>query len=80
MERIFKNALKKKLTNRIRGTISVHVTNDILIIDIFDSVHKCWRYTLNDLSFNISRGLSSKFLADAIVKEYRTYILNQHFR
>lgn len=80
MERIFTNALKKQLRQRIKGTISVHTTNDTLVIDIFDNVHKCWRYTMNNLSVNLSIGLSSKIVADVIVKQYKIYILNKHFR
>lgn len=80
MERIFTNALKKALRQRIKGTISVHVTNDILIVDIFDNTHKCWRHTVNNLSDKLSKGMSSKFATDVIVKEYRKYIMNQYFR
>lgn len=80
MERIFTNTLKKKLRQRIKGTISVHVIDDILIIDIVDGVFQCWRYTLNNLSVNLSVGLSSKIVSDVIVKQYKKYILNQYFR
>lgn len=80
MERIFTNALKKQLKRRIKGTISVHVIDDILIIDIVDGVFQYWRYTLNNLSANLSIALSSKIVSDVIVKEYKKYILNQYFR
>jgi hypothetical protein len=80
MERIFTNALKKALRQRIKGTISVHVANGILVVDIFDNAHKAWRYTLNNLSAKLSIGVSSKIVADVIVKEYRKYIINQYFR
>ena len=80
MERIFTSALKKALRQRIKGTISVHASNDILIVDIFDDTHKCWRHTLNNLSDKLSKGMSSKFVAGVIVKEYRKYIINQYFR
>lgn len=80
MERIFTNPLKKALRQRIKGTISVHVTNDILIVDIFGTSHKGWRHTVNNLSDKLSKGMSSKFVADVIVKEYRKYIMIQYFR
>lgn len=80
MERIFTNALKKQLRQRIKGTVSVHITNDILIVDIFDNVHKSWRYTINNLSEKLSIGLSTRFVADIIVKEYKKYVMNQYFR
>ena len=80
MERIFTNELKKHLRKRIKGKISVHVIDDILIIDIVDGAFICWRYTLRNLSANLSIGLSSKIVSDVIVKEYKKYILNQYFR
>lgn len=79
MERIFTNALKKQLRQRIKGTILLHVTNDTLIVDIFDSAHKGWRHTINNLSDKLLNGLSSKFVADVIVIEYRKYIMRQYF-
>ena len=80
MERIFTNALKKQLRRRIKGTISVHIIDDILIIDIVDDVFQCWRYTLNNLSADLSVGLSSKIVSDVIVKQYKKYILKRYFR
>lgn len=80
MERIFTNALRKQLRQRIKGTISVHIIDDTLIIDIVDGVSHYWRYTLNSLSANLSVGLSSKIVSDVIVKQYKKYILKQYFR
>jgi hypothetical protein len=80
MERIFTNALRKQLRQRIKGTISVHIIDGILIIDIVDGVSQYWRYTLNNLSVNLSVGLSSKIVSDVIVKQYKKYIFKQYFR
>lgn len=80
MERIFTNAIGKQLRQRIKGTISVHIIDDILIVDIVDGVSHYWRYTLNNLSVNLSVGLSSKIVSDVIVKQYKKYILKQYFR
>ena len=80
MERIFTNALKKQLRKRIKGTISVHIINDILIIDIYDNSHKCWRYTISNIAWKISTGLSSYNVADIAVKEYRVHIMHEYFR
>ena len=79
MERIFANALKKQLRRRIKGTISVHIIDDTLIIDIDDGVFQCWRYTLNNLSANLLIGLSSEIISHIIVKQYKKYISNQYF-
>ena len=80
MERIFINALKKQLSQRVKGVISVHIVNDILLVEI-DLVGYCeWCYAINNLAVQMSTGLSSKIVADVIVKQYKKYILKQYFR
>lgn len=79
MERIFTNALKKQLKQRIKGDLSVHVVDDTLIVDIQPVGCWTWRYTINNLGVQMSTGLSSIIVADAIVKQYKKYILSEHF-
>lgn len=79
MEIIFKNTLKRHLRLRIKGTISVHIANDTLIVDINPIGCMVWRYTINNLSVQLSTGLSSIILSDVIVKQYKQYILKQYF-
>ena len=79
MERIFTNALKKQLRQRIKGDVSVHVVDDTLIVGIQPVGCWAWRYIINNLAVQISTGLSSRFVADVIVKRYKKYILSEHF-
>jgi hypothetical protein len=79
MERIFTNALKKQLKQRIKGDLSVHVVDDTLIVDIQPVGCWTWRYTINNLAVQMSTGLSSRIVADVIVKQYKKYILSEHF-
>ena len=79
MERIFTNALKKRLKDSIRGNISIHIINGILLVEIYSIGNLHWRYTINNLAEQISTGLSSKIVADVIVKQYKKYILSEHF-
>ena len=79
MERIFTNALKKQLKHRIKGDLSVHIVDDTLIIDIQPVGCWSWHYTINNLAVQMSTGLSSRIVADVIVKQYRKYILSKHF-
>lgn len=79
MERIFKNALKKQLKQRIKGDLSVHVVDDTLIVDIQPVGCWVWHYTINNLAVQMSTGLSSRIVADVIVKQYKKYILSKHF-
>ena len=79
MERIFTNELKKQLRQRIKGTISVHIVDDTLIVDIQPVGCWSWHYTINNLSVQISTDLTSRIVADVIVKQYKKYILSKHF-
>lgn len=79
MEKIFKNALKKQLSKRVKGIVSVHIANNILIVDI-NSLDGCsFHYTINNIAAQLSIGLSSKIVADVIVKQYKKYILKHYF-
>lgn len=79
MERIFKNALKKQLSRRVKGIVSVHIVNNVLIVDI-NSLDGCsYHYTINNIAVQLSVGLSSKIVADVIVKEYKKHILKHYF-
>lgn len=79
MERIFTNALKKQLRQRIKGDLTVHIIDDTLIVNIQPVGCWTWRYTINNLAAQISIGLSSRIVADVIVKQYKKYILSEHF-
>ena len=79
MERIFTNALKKQLRQRIKGDLSVHIVDDTLIVEIQPVGRWAWQYTINNLAVQISTGLSSRIVADVIVKQYKKYILSEHF-
>lgn len=79
MEKIFKKALKKQLSRRVKGIVSVHIVNNILIVDI-NSLDGCsYHYTINNIAVQLSVGLSSKIVADVIVKQYKKYILKHYF-
>lgn len=79
MERIFTNALKKQLRRRIKGDLSVHIVDDTIIVDIQPVCGLSWHYTINNLAAQISTGLSSRIVADVIVKQCKKYILSEHF-
>ena len=79
MERTFRKKLEKQLQRRINGHISVHVIDDILIIDIQSVCLPPWRYTINNIAVQMSTGLSSRIVADVIVKQYKKDILSLYF-
>lgn len=79
MEKIFRVKLKKQLKERIKGDISVHIIDDTLIIDIQPLGLYPWHYIIKNIAVQMSTGLSSKIVADVIAKQYKKYILSQHF-
>lgn len=79
MERIFIVKLKKQLQARIKGDISVHIIDDTLIIDIQPLGLYQWHDIIKNIAVQISAGLSSRIVADVIVKQYKKYILSQYF-
>lgn len=79
MERIFTNTLKKQLRQRIKGGVYVHVKDDTLIVDIQSVGCWSWHYIINNLAVQMPTGLSSRIVADVIVKQYRNFILSKHF-
>ena len=50
MEMIFRNALKKFLTQHIKGEISVHIIDDILIVDINPLGYIPWHYSIKNIA------------------------------
>lgn len=79
MEKNFKNALKKQLSRRVKGVVSVHIVNNVLIVDI-NSLNGCsYHYTINNIAVQLSVGLSSKIVSDVIVKQYKKCILKYYF-
>lgn len=79
MEKIFRMKIKSQLKERIKGDISVHVIDDTLIIDINSLGLYPWHYTISNIAVHLSTGLSSRIVADVIVKQYKKYILSEHF-
>lgn len=79
MERIFRKKLKRQLQEHIKGDVSVHIIGDILIIDINSYGLHPWHYTINNIAVQLSTGLSSRIVADVIVKQYKKYILDMYF-
>lgn len=79
MEKVFTQALKDQLRRRIRGVISVHVVEDILIVDIRRNAGTPWRYTIKNIAVQLSVGISSRIVADVIAKQYKAHILKTYF-
>ena len=55
------------------------MVDDTLIVDIQPVGCWTWHYNINNLAVQMSTGLSSRIVADVIVKQYKKYILSEHF-
>lgn len=78
-EIIFRQSLKNELKKRVKGEIYVHNVDDTLIVSITSHSLPEFRYTMNNLYYNIQYGLSSRVVADTIISTYKRYIYNKFF-
>lgn len=78
-EIIFRQSLKNELKKRVKGEIYVHNVDDTLIVSITSNSLPEFRYTMNNLYYNIQYGLSSRVVADTIISTYKRYIYNKFF-
>ena len=78
-EYIFRQSLKNELKKRVRGEVYVHNVDDTLIVSITASFLPEFRYTMNNLYYNIQYGLSSRVVADTIISTYKRCIYNKFF-
>lgn len=79
MNRVFCNNLRKELYKYVKGSVSVHIIKDTLIVDIQALNMKQWRISYKNIEVSIVQGLSSKNLAIEIVKQYKGFILDYNF-
>lgn len=79
MDWIFINIIKNKLRKQIKGVISVHVIEDILVVDITNGIFQNWRYTASIQSVKLPLDLAIKIIPNVIVKQYKNDILDRYF-
>lgn len=79
MDWIFINIIKNKLRKQIKGVISVHVIEDILVVDITNGIFQNWRYTVAIQSVKLPLDLAIKIIPNVIVKQYKNDILDCYF-
>lgn len=79
MERIFTNNLKKELIKFVKCEVSVHIIDNTLVVHLSSNIISPFIYTLDNIAGEIVQGLSAINVAQAIVKQYKKYILNRYF-
>lgn len=79
MTSIFANKVRKELHKKIKGYSNCWVQDDVLVADIQPLGIYTYHFTLFEISKHISHGLTADQLVKAIIKDYRDYILSEHF-
>lgn len=79
MQKIFLTHLKKQLQSQLKGDISVHIVEDTLIVEVNNYGIHAWKYIIRNINIKILTGISSKIVAQEIVKTYKSYILSKYF-
>lgn len=80
MKHIYLQNLKTHLTNSVKGKVKITVKDDTAIVTIINKKLAIdYAYKVHDLTETIVSGYPSSMLANAIIKCYKNYILNQIF-
>ena len=79
MNTIFANNVRRILHKKIKGDSNCWIRNDTLIADIQPLGIYTYHFTIPIISSHISQGLTSEQVAKDIIKNYRDYILSEHF-
>ena len=79
MTTIFANKIRKILHKKIKGYSNCWIKNDTLIVDIQPLGIYTYHFTITNISLHISQGLTFEQVAKDIIKNYRDYILSEHF-
>lgn len=79
MSKSYLNSIKERLNSEIKGKVSIYVVDSTLIVDIYKTGVVLWHYTLPNVSVKLSSYIQSKIVADTIIDQYRTFILDNYF-
>lgn len=79
MSKSFLKNIKKRLNDEIKGTVSISVVDNALIVGIYKCDVLVWHYVIQNISLKLSSYLSAKIVADTIIDRYRTFILDKYF-
>ena len=79
MNTIFANKVRKILHRKIKGYSNCWIQNDTLIADVQPLGIYTYHFTISNISSHILQGLTSEQVAKDIIKNYRNYILSEHF-
>lgn len=79
MSKSYLNSIKERLNSEIKGTVSIYVVDDLLIVDIYRVGSTTWHYAITNVSIKLSSYIQSKIVADTIIDRYRNFVLDKYF-
>lgn len=79
MSKSYLEDIKKRLNCEIKGTVSLTVVNNTLVIDIYKRDVLKWHYIIPNISIKLSSYISAKIVADTIIDRYKSYIFGKYF-
>lgn len=80
METLFTNNIITHISNEITGDVKATIYNDVLTVTIYSNHHKPFRQSYQNTSGAICRGCTSKDYAMNVLKTYKHFVLNIHFK
>ena len=54
MSKSYLHRIKERLNSEIKGTVSIYVVDDLLIVDIYHHGSTTWHYTMPNVSIKLS--------------------------
>lgn len=79
MTTIFAKNVRRILHKKIKGYSNCWITDDTLVADVQPLGIYTYHFTISNISAHISQGLTAEQVAKDIIKNYRNYILSEHF-
>lgn len=76
----YRDLIKRTIVQKVKGAVSVHTINGLLVVDIVSRDGKVWRYIIEEIQLNISTEIKCIIVAKTILEQYRQFITSQYFR
>jgi hypothetical protein len=81
MTEIFISNVQKELEEKIQNVhIKVYTFSGTLYVEIITISIAKWQHRINNIQSQISQGISSRYVAELITREYKKYILSIFFK
>lgn len=77
---VFCYNVKDKVSAQVRDNVHFKINNDTIVFKVDNEMGIEFTYTITNIYHHIVHGISSEIVAETIVKMYKRYIINLHFK